>query len=487
MNIADAHLLKPLFKASKISHHNPVLARFKRKYFVGYVLPKQEEEPQPPNNHFDIQWYKPHHAGLGYKRETLFVPSFTKCGALICDFVHENDAFYLGEFIEKRNPYGHEFKFSKSLHEIVNILHKRTEILVQEKLANIYEGIDDEETITEEEDSDEETNIRTPPPIQRQETDNEESESEELPEEKDSDWEGEDEEESEDSDEVYAKVTRSRGKKRSPPSEKPPSPKRQKVADGTTREQMSVANLLNTSPPPSTENQTDSRMSIGKLLNTPSYPTEGKKKDVYKQQINDILAHLGRQTRMLCHALNPSEPSCALFLDADDARTTHTMFNTGGYRLENMFAPNYSQQVVDSIQRNTRALPGKINTPCLLMEEFTLEKTDRKFSFVWVDGCGSWKGSGMFSTQNSVLNLFRHKLLDAHSVVAYTINMRGKKGNQVSRAHTEMAMSYRQIKMVAEQNGYTVEHKPKLHHIPTSHGDLPNCGQNFTAYMRVWK
>jgi len=235
-----------------------------------------------------------------------------------------------------------------------------------------------------------------------------------------------------------------------------------------------------------TPNSTPNPMSIGTILN-PSYPTERKKKDVYKQQINDILAHLGSQTRMLCHAINPSEPSCALFLDAEDARTTHTMFNIGGYRLENMFAPNYSQQVVDSIQRNTRALPGKINTPCLLMEEFTLEKTDRKFSFVWVDGCGSWKGSGTFSTQNSVLNLFRYKLLNTHSVVAYTINMRGKTGNQVSRAHTEMAMSYRQIKMVAEQHGYTVEHKPKLHHIPTSHGDLPNCGQNFTAYMRVWK
>jgi hypothetical protein len=467
MNIADAHTLKPLFRASKLSRYDPVLAKFKSKYFVGCVL-TDDSDSLPTPEHLDIQWYKPHTAGVGYNRETLFVPTFTNGGAIICDFTHMDDALSLDEFVEKRNSLNcgqWVFKFSKPLPVIVKLLRKRWE--------------EDEETITEEEDE--------------EGTEESEEESEEIPEEKDSDWEGGESGESdweggeggesdweggesEESDEVYARVTRSKEKRRSPPSETPTSPKRQKMADGT-RDQMSVAKLLNTLPPPTTENKTDA----------PSYPTEEKKKDVYKQQINDILAHLGRQTRMLCHALNPSEPSCALFLDAEDARTTHTMFNTGGYRLENMFAPNYSQQVVDSIQRNTRALPGKINTPCLLMEEFTLEKADRKFSFVWVDGCGSWKGSGAFSTQASVLNLFRYKLLDSHSVVAYTINMRGKKGNQVSRAHTEMAMSYRQIKMVAEQNGYTVEHKPKLHHVASSHGDLINCGQNFTAYMRVWK
>ena len=161
MNIENAHTLKPLFKASKLSLYDPVLAKFKSKYFVGCVI-TNDVDSLPTDEHVDIQWYKPQSICVGYNRETLFVPTLTNGGAIICDFIHMDDALSLDEFVEKRAPYGHEFKFSKPLPVIVKLLRKRWE--------------EDEETITEEEDE--------------EGTEESEEESEEIPEEKDSDWEG---------------------------------------------------------------------------------------------------------------------------------------------------------------------------------------------------------------------------------------------------------------------------------------------------------
>lgn len=222
--------------------------------------------------------------------------------------------------------------------------------------------------------------------------------------------------------------------------------------------------------------------------NNTSYPTIEKEMDVYKQRVNDILATLARNARVECHTSNPMVVTAALYLDAESARTTRTLYNKGGYRLEDMYCPNDNSVVMQQICANTKDLPGRHPyLPTQTIETFTSVNRGRPFSFAWIDGTCTWAGSGTHSTQEAVLNLFCNNMLAPYSVVAYTASIRGMEGDQSIRAREDMKHNYTTIKRCARRFGYTVECVPKIHHVPSRDSELRNTGQVYTSWMRVWK
>ena len=226
-----------------------------------------------------------------------------------------------------------------------------------------------------------------------------------------------------------------------------------------------------------------------KVDNLTSYPTTEKDGDSYKQCINDRLAELGRQTREMCHKMNPLCTTAALYLDAESARTSKTLHHNAGFRMEDMYCPNDSVDVAERIRSNTRHLPGRHpHTPVQTIEAFTANPpSGRLFSYAWIDGTCTWVGSGTHSTQEAVLKLFSNHMLASHSVVAYTASIRGMTGEQGRRARVDMLHNYKVIKRCAKQHGYTVECKPGIYHVPSVNSDMKNAGQIYTSYMRVWK
>ena len=103
MNISSN--LNHLFKAEKVHIGDPVIAKFRGKYFVGHVL-LPEETAKDNKQTLDIQWYKPWRASRGYRNETVFIPTFTKNNKPICDYIHQDNMFPLRKFVKTKDMYG---------------------------------------------------------------------------------------------------------------------------------------------------------------------------------------------------------------------------------------------------------------------------------------------------------------------------------------------------------------------------------------------
>jgi hypothetical protein len=176
-------------------------------------------------------------------------------------------------------------------------------------------------------------------------------------------------------------------------------------------------------------------------------------------------------------------PAC-LYLDGKHARTTTSLLEAG-LRSEDMYTPNLYEDTIASIRAATN---GLIHTSNQSIQQFTRQHHPRKFCFAWIDATGTWQPKNELTVREAVLNLFEYKLLATHSVVAWTCSIHAKTGTQDERVKSDVAEHFAEIKTFIEQKGfrYTLE-TPSIHHVTSQRGDLPNCGQTYTAYMRVWK
>jgi hypothetical protein len=214
------------------------------------------------------------------------------------------------------------------------------------------------------------------------------------------------------------------------------------------------------------------------------YNSEAKRHDSYKQHINRLLANAGATSRVLCEARDPYKKTGALYLDAEEGCTTRALA-AHGFHTEDMYCPNDNQRVIDAMQNNLRRTVrnvNKINFKLTTMETFTSHKSVQKYSYVWIDGMCSWKGSGNRCTRKSVLNLFRKKLLAPFAVVAYTANIRRKKGNRELSAVKDAHRNFVEIRECANRNGYLVDLQPKIHH----NNGMQNSNQMYTSWFRVF-
>lgn len=218
-------------------------------------------------------------------------------------------------------------------------------------------------------------------------------------------------------------------------------------------------------------------------LDTSSYPSERKREDEYKKALNNHLAALGRDCRELCTTLDASQPTAALYLDADDGATTQALCKRG-FHTEDLFCPNESQKTINVMQKHLRAagIRGRPHSACMTIESFTSTRHDRKFSYVWIDGVSTWVGSKSHCTRDAVLNLFRNNLLAPFAVVAYTASIRPKTGDRKWRAVKECRDVFVEIRRCARQNGYLVSLVPELRH---NYG-IKNADNMFTSFFRVY-
>lgn len=246
----------------------------------------------------------------------------------------------------------------------------------------------------------------------------------------------------------------------------------------TTSPKRLVASLVNKRPLPSAS------ASAIKKPRLNSYPSERKKGDEYKKVLNTHLAALGRDCRELCATLDASQPTAALYLDADDGATTQALCKRG-FHTEDLFCPNDSQETIDVMQKNLQAagIRGIPHSKCMTIESFTSTRRDRKFSYVWIDGVSTWAGSKSHCTRDAVLNLFRKKLLAPFAVVAYTVSIRPKTGDRKWRAVKECRDAFVEIRRCARQNGYLVSLVPELRH----NRGFKNADNMFTSFFRVYK
>jgi hypothetical protein len=221
-----------------------------------------------------------------------------------------------------------------------------------------------------------------------------------------------------------------------------------------------------------------------------TYPSKEKKTDVYKTRINCILTHLATSPRKHSELSHPEEIPAALYLDSTSAQTTQELCKRAGFRPEDLFVPNDSTSEIQGIKRTLElgnvVKPSNINFSHQTIEAFTASPPPRKFSFVWIDGCCTWEGSGERSTRQAVLNLFRNNMLSSHAIVAYTVSLRGIKGKQERVAKTQVASNHREITQLANAQNYILT-PPKIHHVSCSIGTMPNCGQMYTSYFKVFK
>ena len=394
MNRAVSYELESLFQSSVIGDTDTVLVNHDGTLFVGVIL-------GPVTNGFgdwEVQWFTPTNNRKGYRTDTSFVPTKTKSGKVIADFVWSRNMYCVNWYVQERTDEKIQFKmpFPKIRLELDYLAMMDEETLSDDEFSrNQFDGDSDGDS-----DFDAPTPVETPKKRKR-----EEEESETV-------------------------VPRKRG-------------------------------------------------------GSDPYNDDLKQYDCYKRDINMDLANMAHMASRFCK-VDPREmgtPAC-LYLDGKHARTTATLLDAG-LRSEDLYCPNLYEDTVTSIRAATN---GLINTSRESIQQFTRQHHPRKFCFAWIDATGTWQPNNDLTVREAVLNLFEYKLLATHSVVAWTCSIHAKSGPQEERVKSDVAAHFEEIKAFIEEKGfrYTLE-TPSIHHVTSQRGDLPNCGQMYTAYMRVWK
>lgn len=186
-----------------------------------------------------------------------------------------------------------------------------------------------------------------------------------------------------------------------------------------------------------------------------------KRQDKFKMETNIRLARLGARAALKC-LIDNSIPTGALYLDSAEASTTQALVRHGNYREVDLYTPNDDPNVCKTIKTKF----PRVNAPVTTIENF-ISKSTTFFSYVWIDGMGTWKGNLTLkrSTRLAIRRLFHAKQLATHAVVAYTISLRGQPGRQEDSARREMVKNHQEVMAWARKAGYTVS-RPNIVHLP---------------------
>jgi hypothetical protein len=192
-------------------------------------------------------------------------------------------------------------------------------------------------------------------------------------------------------------------------------------------------------------------------LRSKGYPDYNKWNDMWKWKVNILLAKNAEKARVECEKNN--ENTGALYLDGPAAITSMTMLTHTRYTRDALFSPNCGWDVCREITAQTG-----VYAPHTTIEKFLEYDNLPSFSYVWVDGMGAWTGNVAkgHCVRDTVRALFTGKHLAGHALVAYTVNIRGRKGSQEGRAKKDKRVQVNAISRWVNDNGYTMKFQPRL-------------------------